>query len=184
MCRDDCQSGDVRLVEGDNEGEGTVEICNDHIWGLISDAGWNDIDAEVVCRQLGYQIESEDHEAISGSFYGKPNKAIHYDSVNCDGSEQVLTNCHYIQYSLEYGKELNNHVEVAGVNCQVISTKTDSQAEFFTIGIVALIFGVAALIIGITLIGVFIWKLRQKSFHSFQSTPPHTKRLSVLVLIT
>ena len=57
-------------------------------------------------------------EAISGSFYGKPNKAIHYGSVNCDGSEQVLTNCLYVQYSLEHGKELNNHVEVAGVNCQ------------------------------------------------------------------
>ena len=57
-------------------------------------------------------------EAISGSFYGKPNKAIHYGSVNCDGSEQVLTNCLYVQYSLEHGKELNIHVEVAGVNCQ------------------------------------------------------------------
>ena len=44
---------------GDNEGEGTVEICSDNIWGLISDAGWNDSDAKVVCRQLGYEIESE-----------------------------------------------------------------------------------------------------------------------------
>ena len=44
---------------GNKEGEGTVEICNDHIWGLISDAGWNDSDAEVVCRQLGYQTQGE-----------------------------------------------------------------------------------------------------------------------------
>ena len=44
---------------GDNEVEGTVEICYDHIWGLISDAGWNDNDAEIVCTQLGYQIESK-----------------------------------------------------------------------------------------------------------------------------
>ena len=57
-------------------------------------------------------------KAIFESFYGKPNKAIHYGSVNCDGNEQVLTNCLYVQYSLEHGKELNNHVEVAGVNCQ------------------------------------------------------------------
>ena len=56
----DCESDDIRLVGGDNEGEGTVEICYDHIWGLISDAGWNDSDAEVVCTQLGYQIEIED----------------------------------------------------------------------------------------------------------------------------
>ena len=57
-------------------------------------------------------------EAISDSFYGKPKKAIHYGSVNCDGSEEVITNCLYVQYSLEHGKELNIHVEVAGVNCQ------------------------------------------------------------------
>ena len=57
-------------------------------------------------------------KAVSGSFYGKPNKAIHYGSVNCDGNEQVLINCLYVQYSLEHGKELNIHVEVAGVNCQ------------------------------------------------------------------
>ena len=44
---------------GNNEGEGTVMICNDHIWGLISDAGWNDSDARVVCRQLGYQTQGE-----------------------------------------------------------------------------------------------------------------------------
>ena len=44
---------------GNNEGEGTIEICNNHIWGLISDAGWNDSDAQVVCRQLGYQTQGE-----------------------------------------------------------------------------------------------------------------------------
>ena len=44
---------------GNNQGEGTVEICNNHIWGLIFDSGWNDSDAEVVCRQLGYQTLGE-----------------------------------------------------------------------------------------------------------------------------
>ena len=143
-------------------------------------------------------------KAISGSFYGKPNKAIHYGSVNCDGSEQVLINCLYVQYSLEHGKKLNIHVEVAGVNCQgnltrdnisitnslttsisthltttgrvqyisstmtstTISTGrtglanftrgtgvsdatgTSSEVVILSIGIIALIFGITALIIG------------------------------------
>ena len=56
-------------------------------------------------------------KAIFESFYGKPKKAIHYGSVNCDGNEQELTNCVYVHYSLEHGKELNIHVEVGGVNC-------------------------------------------------------------------
>ena len=77
--------------------------------------------------------------AISGSFYGKPNKAIHYDSVNCDGSEQGLTNCLYVQYTLEHGKELNIHVEVAGVNCKdnhmiISDSLTTSTSKHLTTG--------------------------------------------------
>ena len=37
--------------------EGTVEICFDNLWGLIADAGWNSQNAQVVCRQLGYEVK-------------------------------------------------------------------------------------------------------------------------------
>ena len=43
----------MRLVGGQTELEGTVEVCIDGIWGLIGDGGWNEADADVVCRQLG-----------------------------------------------------------------------------------------------------------------------------------
>ena len=33
---------------------GTVEVCINEIWGLISDNGWDNTDSSVVCRQLGY----------------------------------------------------------------------------------------------------------------------------------
>ena len=49
-----CQEGNVRLVGGDFENEGTVEVCLDNLWGLIADQGWTDGDAKVVCSQLGY----------------------------------------------------------------------------------------------------------------------------------
>ena len=29
-------------------------MCYDGLWGLISDVGWSDNDASVVCNQLGY----------------------------------------------------------------------------------------------------------------------------------
>ena len=78
-------------------------------------------------------------EAISDSFYGKPKKAIHYGSVHCDGSEEVITNCLYVQYSLEHGKELNIHVEVAGVNCKdnhmiISDSLTTSTSKHLTTG--------------------------------------------------
>ena len=48
-----CVEGSLRLVGGTTELEGTVEACVNGLWGYIGDGGWNDADAEVVCRQLG-----------------------------------------------------------------------------------------------------------------------------------
>ena len=42
---------------GDSSIEGTIEICYQNTWGLISDQDWDDNDAKVVCRQLGYGTE-------------------------------------------------------------------------------------------------------------------------------
>ena len=58
-CNLDCENGDVKLVGGNSDNEGTVEVCFDHLWGLISESGWNQKDAEVVCRELGYNPEGK-----------------------------------------------------------------------------------------------------------------------------
>ena len=47
----DCVEGQLRLVGGNNS-EDTVEVCHDGLWGLVTDAGWDTLDAMVVCRQL------------------------------------------------------------------------------------------------------------------------------------
>ena len=53
-----CADGDIRLIGGRQSeifNEGRVEICSNGVWGTIYDQGsWNDRDAIVVCRQLGY----------------------------------------------------------------------------------------------------------------------------------
>ena len=49
-----CESGQVRLVGGQEEYEGRVEICRGSTWATICDPSWNDADAQVTCRQLGY----------------------------------------------------------------------------------------------------------------------------------
>ena len=36
---------------------GTIEICYQNVWGLIADQNWDNNDAKVVCRQLGYNTE-------------------------------------------------------------------------------------------------------------------------------
>ena len=49
-----CTNGDVRLMGGATEFEGRVEVCT-----VCSDRYWEDLEASVVCRQLGYGSRCE-----------------------------------------------------------------------------------------------------------------------------
>lgn len=50
----DCNDGDIRLISVGNLLEGRVEVCHDGVWGTVCSNGWEQPEAVVACRQLGY----------------------------------------------------------------------------------------------------------------------------------
>lgn len=107
-----CTNGAIRLVDGDTDNEGRVEICYNNLWGTVCDDLWNQKAARVACRQLGY-IDVEHSVALSGAYFGQGLSAIHLDEVNCFGNESSLEQCD----NSGFGNHNCFHREDASVVC-------------------------------------------------------------------
>ena len=141
-----CTDGSLRLTGGSSNTEGTVEVCFDQTWRVVSSSGWGLEDAQVVCRQLGHQTEGKRVECnkltacthgahcsgvefYTNSSFGKPNRSVLLTEVQCSGSEVNLINCSSNELSYENGSELIMQADVAGVSCNFLSSILPSTTQ-------------------------------------------------------
>ena len=133
-----CSDGTLRLVGGRSSNEGRVEVCINGMWGTVCDGGWDNNDATVVCRQLGFPV------GVSGSgiqnmiayFYnlcslscysflvtsalygyqhnfGRGTGPIFLYGLRCTSSESSLLNCSHSGIRFNWC----SHYSDAGVVC-------------------------------------------------------------------
>lgn len=55
----ECDTGELRLVNGSSSNSGRVEFCRSGVWGTVSDIQFDINDAKVVCRKLGYDPDGD-----------------------------------------------------------------------------------------------------------------------------
>ena len=90
---------------------GRVEVFHNGVWRTVCDDDWDLTDANVVCRQLGFQ---EAVAAKTSAHYGMAKGKIWMDNVRCTGNESLLTECP----RHNWGKHNCGHGEDAGVICK------------------------------------------------------------------
>ena len=89
-----------------------MEIFYNGEWGTVCDDDWDDVDARVVCRQLG--LPHTNAAALYRAPFGRGTGPILLDDVRCDGSESSLASCR----SRGWYRNDCSHGEDAGVRCE------------------------------------------------------------------
>ncbi|CAG2189330.1 unnamed protein product [Mytilus edulis] len=101
-------TGDLRITAGYAKHQGRLEIKYRGEWGTVCRDNFENVDAEIACKQLGY---------CSGIM--QPAKMIHYgygaiwlNEVNCSGFESKLLDCNFNNVTLQC-----DHWDDIGIHC-------------------------------------------------------------------
>ena len=100
----------VRLAGISSHNYGRVEIHYNGEWGTVCDDEWDNADATVVCRQLGFYSPAR---AYRSAHYGQGTGPIWLSKLSCFGNESNLFECALLNSSTKNC----THSDDAAVQC-------------------------------------------------------------------
>ena len=107
----------IRLADGGaSYGRVEVFLTGPNLWGTICDDYFDDKDATVLCKQLGFATG----KAKKLAFHGRGKGPIWMDNLNCIGNESKITDCIHNGFNIENC----NHAEDAGIECNGMYPQT------------------------------------------------------------
>ena len=113
----------VKLLEGSSYNWGRLEVYYKGEWGVVSTDGWDDTDAGVVCRQLGFGSSGTATELPS---FG--HRSILLSHLLCNGDELQLSSCSHPGINVTdpfYRSHYSEFYKDAGVICDKDWTSKD-----------------------------------------------------------
>ena len=87
-----------------------MEVYYNGEWGAVCSYGWDQQDANIVCRQLGFE------SAILVDFGQRTAADISLESFMCSSNDTVLASCGH--YGVGIKVNCRSQYKVAGVKCQ------------------------------------------------------------------
>ena len=64
-----CRNGALRVTGGPTSMAGYLEVCYNEVWGSVCSSNWDNTDAGVACRQLGFAPVGKNEGDIQWIFY-------------------------------------------------------------------------------------------------------------------
>ena len=84
-----CTDGEIKLIGGDADYEGTIQMCLNNTFGTICDDRFNSLAAGVVCSSLGYPRQGK--RAVGGTYPYKWEVWYLYNMVCAVGGTYLCT---------------------------------------------------------------------------------------------
>ena len=88
-----------------------MEVNYNGEWGTVCDDEWDNTDAGVVCRQLGFGSSGQSY---SGAYFGQGSGPILLAGILCIGNESTLVSCSHLGVNITRSC---SHSEDIGVRC-------------------------------------------------------------------